>query len=205
MKKVLLLLLVLVAGAAVWIFLVPNFQQALQQARQKQAMADVRVTGTAMMAWLTDRIGAVPDGAVPVPHPGSRPEADLLARAKQAPPVAYATFTPAAWTAMRQTIRSVDLASYQRITKEALKALLVPRYIRELPEIDPWGQAYEYYVNMDNPLARHVLLVRSSGRDGTFSGTVYEVGPFASDVYDEDLVWADGYFVRWPERASVNP
>lgn len=39
---------------------------------------------------------------------------------------------------------------------------------------------------------------RPPGRDGTYSGDSYKVGPFPPDEHDTDVVWADGYFVSWP-------
>ena len=35
---------------------------------------------------------------------------------------------------------------------------------------------------------------------GQFSGDTYTKGSFTSTLYDEDLVWADGYFSRWPQN-----
>jgi hypothetical protein len=29
--------------------------------------------------------------------------------------------------------------------------------------------------------------------------TTWNVTPFIATDYDQDIVWADGYFVRWPE------
>ena len=41
----------------------------------------------------------------------------------------------------------------------------------------------------------------SSGRDKTFT-TTYTTGPFDPTDYDQDIVWADGFFVRWPQKVS---
>ena len=51
-----------------------------------------------------------------------------------------------------------------------------------------------------NTLAQQVLGVRSPGRDGIFSDTDYSIIGFEQDDFDQDIVWADGFFVRWPER-----
>ena len=42
------------------------------------------------------------------------------------------------------------------------------------------------------------MAVISPGRGGTTDGSTYSVGSFAPTDYDNDIVWADGYFVRWP-------
>ena len=65
---------------------------------------------------------------------------------------------------------------------------------------DGWGHPLEYYLNTENPTAPQVMGIRSPGRDGTFSGGRYTVGAFDPGDFDEDIVWADGTFVRWPQR-----
>ncbi|HKH47563.1 MAG TPA: hypothetical protein VKM72_23135 [Thermoanaerobaculia bacterium] len=130
---------------------------------QKQTVADIRNTGTAMFSWLTDQVGAAAAGQSQVPPP-------------------------------------VDLADYASISHADLTTILVPSYMQEVPELDGWNSPYEYYLNVDNHLAPKVMSIRSPGRDRVFSGTVYTVGPFDPESLDEDLVWADGFFVRWPQK-----
>ena len=43
--------------------LIPNRLTALQKAKQKRTVADMRNTGTAWMSWLTDQVGAASAGA----------------------------------------------------------------------------------------------------------------------------------------------
>ena len=43
--------------------LIPNLLDALQKAKQKRTLADMRITGTAMFSWLTDQVGAAAAGA----------------------------------------------------------------------------------------------------------------------------------------------
>jgi hypothetical protein len=96
----------------------------------------------------------------------------------------------------------VDVSQVPIFSHAALESLLVPRYLKALPKTDPWGHDYEFRLNTEDPGAAHVMVVRSSGADGRFSGNVYEVGDFPPAETAQDLVWADGYFVRWPERAE---
>ena len=44
------------------------------------------------------------------------------------------------------------------------------------------------------------MSIRSPGRDGKYSATEYSVTPFDPVDFDEDIVWADGFFVRWPQK-----
>lgn len=92
----------------------------------------------------------------------------------------------------------IDIADYPTIPQAGLATLLVPEYLEEVPALDGWDHAYDYHLNTSNPLAPHVMAIRSPGRNGSFSGTSYTVENFAPDSFDEDLVWADGYEVRWP-------
>jgi hypothetical protein len=93
----------------------------------------------------------------------------------------------------------MSLKPYPPISRGELEKILVPQYVREVPEKDGWGNPYEYYLNVADPLARQVMSIRSPGRDGKFSATEYSVTSFEPDDFDEDIVWTDGYFVRWPQ------
>ncbi len=98
---------------------------------------------------------------------------------------------------------TLDLAHYPEISHADLATILVPEYISAVPELDGWNSPYEVYLNTANPLAEKVMSIRSPGRDGAFSGTVYTVKTFGSERFDEDIVWADGYFIRWPEKPGT--
>lgn len=130
---------------------------------QKQTVADIRNTGTAMFSWLTDQVGAAAAGQSQVPQ-------------------------------------TLDLADYVAISHADLATILVPVYMQEVPELDGWGSPYELYLNVANPLAERVMSIRSPGRDGLFSGTTYTIGAFDPESSDEDIVWADGFFARWPQK-----
>ena len=93
-----------------------------------------------------------------------------------------------------------DLGEYASISHADLATILVPSYIQEVPELDGWESPYEYYLNVGNPLAEKVMSIRSAGKDRAFSGTVYTIGSFDPESLDEDIVWADGFFVRWPQK-----
>lgn len=94
----------------------------------------------------------------------------------------------------------VDIGDYPEISREDLEKILVPMYLKEVPELDGWGSPYEHYLNTDNPLAQQVMALRSPGLDGYFEGNFYVLGRFDPESFDEDIVWADGFFVRWPQK-----
>ncbi len=77
-------------------------------------------------------------------------------------------------------------------------------YIQEIPVNDGWGNGYEYAWS-GNVLTAQVMGIRSAGRstDGSFAGNSYTMGPFIATDYDQDIVWADGFFVTYPAGVNV--
>jgi len=96
-----------------------------------------------------------------------------------------------------------DLRKYPLISRPELEKLLVPAYIAAIPEKDGWGHPYEYRVNVANTLAQQILSIRSPGRDGKYSADIYSNSEFISTNFDEDIVWVDGFFLRWPGKRTV--
>ena len=97
----------------------------------------------------------------------------------------------------------VELDRYSLLSREELQEILVPQYMQTVPEKDGWGNPYEYYLNVENPLAEQVMGIRSPGRDGRFSADRYTVTSFEPNDFDQDIVWADGFFVRWPQKKDT--
>jgi len=145
---------------------------AARDPEQARAVADLRNVGTAMMSWLTDQVS------------GDMAPVDL-AEGEGAPLEVAGK-------------EGEEPASYTPITYARLQALLQPHYIQVIPERDPWGYPYEFFLNR-NLLGANVLAIRSAGGDGEFATGPYAVGGFDADDLDQDIVWVDGYFVRWPE------
>ena len=156
------LLIVVAIIGIIAALLIPNFLDALQKAKQKRTVADMRNTGTAMFSWLTDQVGAAAAGA---------------------------------------SNSNVNLGSYgSTVPIATMASVLVPQYLQDVPALDGWKNPYDYYLNTANPLAQHVMAIRSLGRDGAPAGTDYTVTSFDPTDYDQDIVWADGFFVRWPQK-----
>lgn len=139
-------------------------EPAVNLARQKQTIADIRNIGTAVMSWLVDQASAAAAGQATTPD-------------------------------------SYDLSGLDVTSAMDLEELLVPTYIQELPTEDGWGNPLEFRLT-ENVMAAQVFSVRSPGRDGEWdvTGQKYEIGPFEPTDFDRDVVWADGFFVRWPGR-----
>lgn len=80
-----------------------------------------------------------------------------------------------------------------------LVQLLVPAYLREVPEEDSWGRPLQFCVDRRLSGASQQYGVRSAGSDGEWEDDPYRVGGFPETRLSSDLVWMDGYFIRWPE------
>ncbi|MCH9648545.1 MAG: type II secretion system GspH family protein [Deltaproteobacteria bacterium] len=143
--------------------LVPNMLDALQKAKQKRTMADQRMVGTGMMAWLTDHSSSAAAGQS----------------------------------------GNFSMDNYTMVELSEVVTELVPQYMQSIPEKDGWNYTFEYHLNINQADAPQVMAVRSFGRDGVADGDVYTAGGYLSSEYDKDIVWADGFFVRWPSGLDV--
>lgn len=94
----------------------------------------------------------------------------------------------------------IDIRSWVSVRTSSLEEILVPKYLVQLPKEDAWGHELEYRVDLQDPEAKNVALIRSPGSNGSFETDVYEIGSFAPTDFERDIVWADGYFVAWPEK-----
>lgn len=164
------LLIVVAIIGIIAALLIPNFLESLQKAKQKRTTADMRNIGTAKMAWLTNEIGAASAGYDPDPQ---------------------------SWNANTAAKTYADV-----------KAVLVPTFVQELPERDGWKHFFTFYLDTGNPLAQRVMAIHSGGRDSdadaatTWPPTdnMTQSGPFDPASYDNDIMWADGYFITWPDK-----
>ena len=99
---------------------------------------------------------------------------------------------------------SVDLSRYgTTIDIPDLSTLLTPAYITHVPERDAWGHPLEYFLRTEDVAASRVMLIRSPGLDGSFSTADYTHSAFTTTDFDQDIVWADGLFVRWPAGTTT--
>lgn len=83
-----------------------------------------------------------------------------------------------------------------------LESILTTRYIQLVPQFDGWGNQYSYGLETVSVLSANIMYIISGGRDGSAT-TTYTSGAFAPTDYDQDIVWADGFFVRWPSGSDA--
>ncbi|MEM6454801.1 MAG: type II secretion system protein [Acidobacteriota bacterium] len=165
-----LLIVVAILGIIATI-IIPNLLDAIQKSRQRRTVADMRNVGTAWMAWLTDQVGAASAG---------------------------------------QTATLYDGSDLDPITHANVQNQLRPNngffYTQKVEEFDGWNNAFMFCRN-DNLLAANCLAMCSPGRNGTMGenpdGTSeccdnWTIGSFVATDYDQDMMWADGYLVRYP-------
>jgi hypothetical protein len=160
-------------------------QKQINTDKQRQTMADIRNLGTALFSWLTDQTDATV----------AEQEAESAA-AGEPPPRSANEDTRK---------KTLDIQDNPLISLEDLEDNLVPNYIAAIPETDAWGNPYEIRLNTDNLMAKTVMSIRSPGRKGYYSGDVYKIEGFDPTDFDQDIVWADGFFVRWPSSPEIPP
>jgi len=84
-----------------------------------------------------------------------------------------------------------------------LQTALVPDYAAAIPENDGWGHALTFHVILDNPPRSNYAMMISGGRDGGADSS-WSAGAFSPTDYDQDIVWADGGFIRAPSGAQAS-
>ena len=171
------LLIVIAIIGIIAAILIPNFLDSLQKAKQKRTMGDQTDIGKAWMSWLTDQFGgAAAAGAVGYKNP---------------PVYAYA-----------------DLED------DLLPTKTFGGYIQEVPQEDGWQNDFVFCRAVDPPAggtdyltANRVMSITSTGRNGgaptvACDGTIADanIGGFEPTDYDQDIVWADGNFLRYPQK-----
>ncbi|GMU64001.1 MAG: hypothetical protein AMXMBFR36_02750 [Acidobacteriota bacterium] len=160
-----LLIVVAIIGIIAAI-LIPNLIDALQKAKQKRTVADMRNTGTAWLSWVTDQASAAAAGQ------GSTQ-----------------------WTG-----NGLDNKTHAWIL-ETLHPTNTFFYMQEVPALDGWKYSFAFAYG-GNPLAAKVAAIGSTGRNGPgnldLAGADVTIGGFTPTNYDQDIIWSDGFFVRWP-------
>jgi len=160
-----LLIVVAIIGIIAAI-LIPNLLDALQKAKQKRTISDLRNTGNAWMSWLTDQVGAASAGAA----------------------------------------KNFNAATHENLAYDALYGYLRPTdtffYMQEIPQLDGWRNPLLFGQGA-NLLLSSTMSIYAACRDSVNTykpktATIDVTGFLATD-YDQDIIWADGYFVRWPE------
>lgn len=92
--------------------------------------------------------------------------------------------TPVASTA-------TDFTSLTPVSLDTVHGALSPKYIRKMPRVDGWGNEFEVRVGVKS------YAIRSRGSDGYADPEIrfnYRI-----QSYEEDLVFAGGNFIQYPE------
>ena len=169
-----LLIVVAIIGIIAAI-LIPNLLDALQKAKQKATVGDIRNIGTAWMSWVTDQMSAGSAGAVAQSMTWSD---DLVSNIAHSDLVAL----------LEQPNDERFFYLQDLPTNDG--------WGRGFDFRASFAPAGPYTTLLTSPRA---IGIRSLGRDGTQSAMGdYTPGVFIGTDYDQDIVWTDGYFVRAP-------
>ncbi|MBZ0114748.1 MAG: prepilin-type N-terminal cleavage/methylation domain-containing protein [Thermoanaerobaculia bacterium] len=101
-----------------------------------------------------------------------------------------------------------SLGNLNVVTYTQWESILVDQYIQDIPQFDPWKNEYVYYENTNSAAgfgAKQLFATVSFGADGVVGAATGAITTSAFDPtdYDQDIVWADGFFVRWPQKLSA--
>lgn len=137
---------------------------------------------------------------------------DSLQKAKQKRTIAdernvgnsmMAWLTDQAGAAAAGASGTFQLSDWTGITDyDQIREQLVPAYIQELPRLDGWKQDFDFTMHLEDAQADRLFLITSGGRDATLDGGEYTIGSFDPTDYDQDIIWADGLFLRWPQKGD---
>ena len=106
----------------------------------------------------------------------------------------------AAGASTSAAVYDVTKGGMDATTADRVEELLVTRYIQTLPALDGWKNAYEFYMGATITSAQ-LFAVVSGGRDGSIDqGEAFVVTSFTPTDYEQDIVWADGFAVRFPQN-----
>jgi general secretion pathway protein G len=96
---------------------------------------------------------------------------------------------------------SVRMQAEQRVTTAELARSLEPTYIRKLPNADGWGAEFQFTTgDYDTEGQAQTYTIRSLGSDGRPDRIANLSG--ASTGFEDDIVYSNGSFIRFPEGAG---
>jgi len=142
---------------------------------------------------------------------------DALNKAKQKKDMSTMRNTGEAWfswyTDLFAGAAAAGQASGQSITLPSnysygdLKTDLVPQYLQTLEQIDAWGKSFSFRRSaslkdvMTTAAGTASIAMMGAGRESSFEvSSPVTVTTFDPTDYSQDLVWADGQFIRYPKK-----
>jgi prepilin-type N-terminal cleavage/methylation domain-containing protein len=174
-----LLIVVAIIGIIAAI-LIPNLLDALQKAKQKATVGDIRNIGTAWMSWVTDQMSAAAAGQESFDW-----DTDLG--------------SVVTTTNLSNLLEAADGSDFFYIQELPVN----DGWGNELEYRASFNAAGTDFSGILQ--SARVVAIRSTGRDGSesMSGD-YTPGFFIGTDYNQDIVWSDGYFVRAPGGVNAN-
>jgi len=106
--------------------------------------------------------------------------------------------------------QTYSVQGFDKLTYPQIYGYLHPTdtffYLQDVPSTDAWGSGLDFYMNPEAGSDRQLLLC-AAARDNKFEtcqeDTEIPIGPFIGTDFDQDIVWADGFLVRWPEVTNA--
>ncbi|MEM6453620.1 MAG: prepilin-type N-terminal cleavage/methylation domain-containing protein [Acidobacteriota bacterium] len=166
-----LLIVVAIIGIIAAI-LIPNLIDALQKAKQKRTVSDIRNTGTAWMSWLTDQVGAASAGQTTQQY-----TTDDFGPITHENLVTFLNVPTVSTFFYMQEVPQFDGWRHE-LTFARNNNLLAGNVMI----ICSPGRDGAY----------------TSTVDACAGGQTVDVGPFIGTDYDQEIFWADGYMIRYP-------
>jgi type II secretory pathway pseudopilin PulG len=90
-----------------------------------------------------------------------------------------------------------DFSKLHHVSAGDLKRALVPRYLKEFPARDGWGNEFEFRTGDYLQGAAQTYALRSPGSDAIADARPYTHR--ATSKFEEDIVFANGVFLQFPE------
>jgi len=98
------------------------------------------------------------------------------------------------------------------LTSGELASILHPSatffYLNSVPELDGWKNSFRFAWSGD-PSQSSIIAIGSGARDGDLAGDVASlgtvtVGGFTPTDYNQNIIWADGFFIRYPSNVGAS-
>ena len=83
------------------------------------------------------------------------------------------------------------------VTYATLQPMLAPDYIKNLPEEDGWGNAYEFNTDLATNAQEYQII--SGGKNGNIAASEGPDAGGPTTDFDCDIVYVNGSFVVFPE------
>jgi prepilin-type N-terminal cleavage/methylation domain-containing protein len=143
---------------------------------------------------------------------------DALNKAKQKKDMSTMRNEGEAWFSWYTDLFSGAAAAGQQtlvmpptISHGSLQSQLVPQYLQTLDSLDAWGTSYKFFQEgnltdvMKTLAGTASIAMAGAGRGGSFDsqvdgGATVDLTTFDPTDYAQDLVWADGQFIRYPKK-----